>query len=53
MKGLAEEMLSVIRAMDYDDLIDHHFGVGLLIRNCFSLHDNPVLVGETGTTNVG
>jgi hypothetical protein len=51
LKDLGEENLALIRTTEYDDLIDHHFGLGLLIRSLFVLHDNPALVQDTGTTN--
>jgi hypothetical protein len=51
LKDLGEENLALIRTTEYDDLIDHHFGMGLLIRSLFVLHDNPGLVQDTGTTN--
>ena len=51
LKDLEDDDLAVIRATAYDDLIEHHFGLGLMIRNLFHLHDNPALVEATGTGN--
>ena len=51
MKDLEEHDLAVIRATAYDDLIEHHFGLGLMIRNQCHLHDNPTLVEATGAGN--
>jgi hypothetical protein len=50
LKDLGDDSLGTLRATAYDDLIDHHFGLGLLIRNRCQLHDNPALVEATGTT---
>ena len=46
---LEAEDLSTLAATDEDDLIDQHSELGLLIRNAFSLWDNPALVAATGT----
>ncbi len=51
MKDLEDDDLAVIRATAYDDLIEHHFGLGLVIRNRCHLHDNPTLVEATGASN--
>ena len=51
LHDLGEENLALIRTTEYDDLIDHHFGLGLLIRSLFVLHDNPALVQDTGASN--
>ena len=51
MKDLEDDDLAVIRATAYDDLIEHHFGLGLMIRNRCHLHDNPALVEATGAGN--
>jgi hypothetical protein len=51
LKDLGEENLALIRTTEYDDLLDHHFGMGLLIRSLFVMHDNPGLVQDTGTIN--
>ena len=51
MKDLEGDDLAVIRATAYDDLIEHHFGLGLMIRNRCHLHDNPTLVEATGAGN--
>ena len=51
IKELEDDVLAVIRATAYDDLIDHHFGLGLVIRNRCHLHDNPTLVEATGASN--
>jgi hypothetical protein len=51
LNNLGDEHLAVIRATDYDDLIDHHFGAGLLIRNLLALHENGVLLEDTGASN--
>jgi hypothetical protein len=50
MKDLDDDALAALRAA-YDDLIDHHFGLGLMIRNRCHLHDNPTLVEATGANN--
>ena len=51
MKDLGDDALAALRATAYDDLIDHHFGLGLVIRNRCHLHDNPTLVEATGASN--
>ena len=51
LKDLEDDDLAVIRATAYDDLIEHHFGLGLMIRNRCHLHDNPTLVEATGAGN--
>ena len=51
LKDLEDHDLAVIRATAYDDLIEHHFGLGLMIRNHCHLHDNPALVEATGAGN--
>ena len=51
LKDLEEHDLAVIRATAYDDLIEHHFGLGLVIRNHCHLHDNPTLVEASGANN--
>ena len=51
LKDLKNHDLAVIRVTAYDDLIEHHFGLGLVIRNRCHLHDNPALVEATGATN--
>jgi len=36
---LSDEQKNEIAALQEDDLIDLHFGLGLAIRNAFGLHD--------------
>ena len=45
---LEAEDIAAIAAQDEDELIDHHFDTCLLIRNAFSLWDNPALLAATG-----
>ena len=52
LQSMSDEHLAMIRTTAYDDLIDHHFGVGLVIRNRCHLHDNPTLVEATGVSMV-
>jgi hypothetical protein len=51
LKDLDDDELATLRATAYDDLVDHYFGLGLVIRNRCQLHDNPSLIEATGTTN--
>lgn len=37
---LEDEHKAAIAAMQEDDLVDLHFGLGLAIRNAFGLHDS-------------
>jgi len=39
MRILTDEQKNEIAALQEDDLIDLHFGLGLAIRNAFGLHD--------------
>ena len=50
LKDLEDHDLAVIRATAYDDLIDHHFGLSLVIRNRCQLHANSALVDATGAS---
>jgi hypothetical protein len=51
LQHLGDDSLAALRATAYDELIDHHFGLGLLIRNHCRLHENPSLVEATGASN--
>ena len=51
LKNLDEAQLAAIRANDLADLIDHHFGIGGLIRNLFALHENPALLADAGKSH--
>ena len=51
LQVMPDDALSDLRATAYDDLIDHHFGLGLMIRDRCQLHANPALVEATGATN--
>jgi hypothetical protein len=48
---LADEELAAIRSTPHEDLILHHFGIGLLIRQSLVMHDNAALLADSGTTN--
>jgi len=50
MRILTDEQKNEIAALQEDDLIDLHFGLGLAIRNAFGLHDpNSKLLADCGT----
>ena len=51
LQAMPDDELSALRATAYDDLIDHHFGLGLMIRDRCQLHANPALVEATGATS--
>ena len=51
LKDLDDDELAILCATAYDDLIDHHVGLGLVIRNRCQLYDNPALVEATGSTH--
>jgi len=47
---LTDEQKNEISALQEDDLIDLHFGLGLAIRNAFGLHDlDSKLLADCGT----
>jgi len=50
MRILTDEQKNEISALQEDDLIDLHFGLGMEIRNAFGLHDpNSKLLADCGT----
>jgi len=50
MRILTDEQKNEIAALQEDDLIDLHFGLGLAIRNAFGLHDlDSKLLADCGT----
>ena len=50
MRILTDEQKNEIAALQEDNLIDLHFGLGLAIRNAFGLHDlNSKLLAGCGT----
>ena len=50
MSDLSADSRAVLRGTAYDDLIDHHFGLSLVIRNRCQLHANSALVDATGAS---
>lgn len=48
---LEAEDIAGLAAHDEDELIEYHFGLGLLTRDAFSLWDNPPLLAATGAAH--
>jgi hypothetical protein len=51
MQDLGEDTLAEIRATDYDDLINFHFSLGIVIRRIFMLQENLPLMEDSGASN--